>query len=170
MIIREATGDDVSSINDLLNWHSENGFATFGEAKTVEQRLQWFQQFGSPEKQILVAQNQDQIIGLTCSFAYRGGGVFSQTLETSLYTHHSWNGKGIGSLLYQELFQRLQKTQTHRVLVGIALPNEASVAIHKKFGFEEIGIFDEYAFYKGQYRSSLWMQKKMIPNSKGSLC
>lgn len=49
----------------------------------------------------------------------------------------------------------------HRVVVGIALPNEASVRLHRKFGFEDIGVFDEYAFYKGQYRSSLWMQKRM---------
>lgn len=68
---------------------------------------------------------------------------------------------GLGSKLYHALFESLEGKDVHRVVVGIGLPNEGSVAIHKKFGFEVIGIFDEYAYYKGAYRSSIWMQKKM---------
>ena len=69
--------------------------------------------------------------------------------------------KRFWSTLYSSLFQQLEGTGVHRIVVGIALPNDPSVALHKKCGFEEIGVFDEYAFYKGAYRSSLWMQKKM---------
>lgn len=88
-------------------------------------------------------------------------GVFADTLETSIYLRPNMTGRGLGSKLYGELFQRLEDKGVHRIVVGIALPNEGSVALHRKFHFEEIGVFDEYAFYKGAYRSSLWMQKKM---------
>ncbi|MEL6117978.1 GNAT family N-acetyltransferase, partial [Photobacterium sp. SP02] len=42
----------------------------------------------------------------------------------------------------------------------IALPNDASVALHQKFGFREVGVFHDYARKQGEYISSLWMEKR----------
>jgi phosphinothricin acetyltransferase len=47
----------------------------------------------------------------------------------------------------------------HVILAGIALPNDASIALHRKFGFTEIGTFREYALKNGTYISSTWMQR-----------
>ncbi|EEX92101.1 phosphinothricin N-acetyltransferase [Vibrio orientalis CIP 102891 = ATCC 33934] len=47
------------------------------------------------------------------------------------------------------------------MLSGIALPNDASVALHKRFGFREIGVFNEYAKKNGQYISSVWLEKAL---------
>jgi phosphinothricin acetyltransferase len=46
-------------------------------------------------------------------------------------------------------------------LAGIALPNDASVALHRKFGFTEVGVFEEYAIKNGTYVSSVWMQLQL---------
>jgi phosphinothricin acetyltransferase len=55
----------------------------------------------------------------------------------------------------------LKNEALHLAIAGIALPNDASVALHKKFGFEEVGVFKEYAVKNGQYISSIWMQKRL---------
>jgi phosphinothricin acetyltransferase len=39
------------------------------------------------------------------------------------------------------------------------MPNDASVALHRKFGFTEVGTFREYAIKNGRYLSSLWMER-----------
>lgn len=161
MTIREAQEKDLEQINGIYNWHTENGFSTFSDVTTLAERKEWFKRFDSPKHFALVAEENDRVLGVTCGFAYRGGGVFANTIETSIYLHPDQMGRGLGSKLYRELFQRLEGRGVHRVVVGIALPNAGSVAIHKKFGFEEIGVFDQYAFYKGEYRSSIWMQKRM---------
>lgn len=161
MLIRAIEEKDLEQINEIYNWHSENGFSTFGEVESLEKRKEWFRRFDSPKHIALVSEIDGQITGVACSFAYRGGGVFENTIETSIYLHPDWMGKGLGSKLYQKLFDSIKGKGVHRVVVGIALPNDSSVSIHRKFGFEEIGVFDEYAYYKGQYRSSIWMQKKM---------
>jgi phosphinothricin acetyltransferase len=62
---------------------------------------------------------------------------------------------------YKELFSLLKSEPLHLAVAGIALPNEASIALHKKFGFEEVGVFKEYAIKNGKYISSIWMQKRM---------
>ena len=43
----------------------------------------------------------------------------------------------------------------------IALPNEASVRLHRKVGFTEVGTFAEYAIKHGSYVSSVWMQRAL---------
>jgi hypothetical protein len=48
----------------------------------------------------------------------------------------------------------------HVALEGIVLPNDASVALHRKLGFTEVGTFREYAVKNGQYLSSVWMERR----------
>lgn len=49
----------------------------------------------------------------------------------------------------------------HRAVVGIALPNDASVRLHARWGFRAVGVFDEYAHKHGRPISSQWMQRAM---------
>lgn len=53
--------------------------------------------------------------------------------------------------------------EVHCIVVGIAVPNDASVALHRRFGFTDIGVFDEYAQKNGERISSLWMQLLLNP-------
>ena len=161
MQIRKAQVSDLEAINSIINWHSENGYSTFLMPTSLKEREDWFKKFDSPIHIAIVAENEGRVVGFASSFPYRGGGVFKDTIETSIYLSPEATGRGLGSRLYKELFDQIQGKGVHRVVVGVAIPNEASVALHRKFGFEDIGVFDEYAFYKGEYRSSLWMQKKM---------
>jgi phosphinothricin acetyltransferase len=70
-------------------------------------------------------------------------------------------GRRVGTSLYRELFESIATEGLHRAVVGIALPNDASVRLHKKLGFLEVGVFDEYASKNGEYISSLWMQRSL---------
>lgn len=160
--VRQGQVIDCHQINDIFNWYVENSFVTFSEKTSSEERKKWFDQFSQgSSQQLFVAQKDGEVVGFACSYKYRGGGVFAHTVETSVYVRHDCGGQGIGGRLYSTLLTALAEAEFHRVLVGIALPNEASIALHKKMGFEPVGIFDEYAKYKGQYYSSLWMQKKL---------
>src|SRR5258708_27031473 len=65
--------------------------------------------------------------------------------------------------LYGELLKRLETQDVHLAVAGVALPNDASIALHRKLGFEEIGIFKEYATKHGQLISSVWFQRRVRP-------
>ncbi len=161
MEIRRAEKNDLAGINEIFNWYSANTNSTFLPVMNKFERENWFKRFRSPRHIALVAVDEDQLLGYACSFNYRGSEVFQNTVESSIYLDPNVTGNGYGTALYEELFKQLEGQGIHRVVVGIALPNDPCVKLHKKFGFEDIGVFDEYAFYKGQYHSSLWMQKKM---------
>jgi phosphinothricin acetyltransferase len=101
------------------------------------------------------------VVGYACSQRYRDLEAFSETIEVSIALDISCRGQGVGTALYRELFDSLAREQVHVALAGIAVPNEASVALHRQFGFTEVGTFREYAAKDGQYISSLWMQRLM---------
>lgn len=81
--------------------------------------------------------------------------------RVGIYLDPGVRAQDVGSLLYGALFDELQSETVHLAMAGIALPNDASVALHRKFGFADVGIFDEYAIKRGAYISSLWMQRRL---------
>jgi phosphinothricin acetyltransferase len=114
-----------------------------------------------------------RLLGYGSSQTYRAHPAFRHTVETSLYTAPGEQRRGVGSALYSALFATIAGQGLHRAVVGIALPNPASVALHERFGFERVGVFDEYAVKRGRRVSSVWMQKRLdaaapAPGSAGS--
>ncbi|MGC1528293.1 MAG: GNAT family N-acetyltransferase, partial [Phormidesmis sp.] len=72
-----------------------------------------------------------------------------------------FTGGGIGSLLYDALLQVLKTEDVHRAYAGITLPNEASIAIHQKFGFEQVALFQEVGRKFERYWDVAWFQKEI---------
>lgn len=99
------------------------------------------------------------MIGYAASQRYRDHDAFRETVEVSVALYAGYRGQGVGSALYRALFNRLAGEPVHVAVAGVAVPNDASVALHRKFGFIEVGTFREYALKNGRYISSLWMQR-----------
>jgi phosphinothricin acetyltransferase len=156
-----ATEDDLPGIVEIINYTVANSNATFGTRPTsVAEQRDWFEQFSSTGPfRLLVARRGNLVLGYACSQRYRDHEAFRETVEVSIALDVSCRGQGVGSLLYRALFECLADEPVHVVLAGIAMPNDASVALHRKFGFTEVGTFREYAVKNGQYISSLWMQR-----------
>ena len=68
------------------------------------------------------------------------------SVEATVYLDPAYAGRGIGSNLYAELFPILQAQGIHVVLGVIALPNEASVSLHERFGMRKVAHFAEVGF------------------------
>jgi len=161
--IRHATEGDLERLTEINNHYILNTTATFDvNPQTAQDRKPWFQRYkATGPYQLLVAESDGIVVGCAYSSRYQEHFAFDQTVETSIYIAHDQKAKGVGSKLYEALFSRLRDEPIHLAVVGIAIPNEASMALHKKFGFQEVGVFQEYAFKKGQYISSIWMQKRL---------
>ncbi len=163
MKIRTGNLSDVKGITDIFNFYIEHTNARFEEAPfSLENREQWFSQFLSETKyQLYVATENEVMLGFACSQQYRAMSAFDDTAEVTVYLTQAAKGKGVGSKLYSQLFSSISAHGVHRVLSGIALPNDTSIALHKRFGFRKIGVFNEYAKKNGQYISSVWLEKPL---------
>lgn len=161
--IRYAVETDVDTIVEIENHYIAHSHSTFDiNPKTVEEKTQWFFKYRSTGPyRLLVATEKSKVIGFCYSSRYRDHFAFNQTVETSIYIDPSNQAKGVGTALYKMLFEELKFESLHLAVCGIALPNEASIRLHKKFGFTEVGIFKDYAVKNGKYLSSIWLQKEL---------
>ena len=163
--IGPATEGDLPAIVAILNYTIANSDATFtSEPVTVAERQDWFGRF-SPvgPYRLLVARRGNRVLGYATSQPYRDHEGFRETVEVSIALDASSRGQGIGTALYRTLFECLASEPVHVALAGIVLPNDASVALHRKFGFTEVGTFHEYAIKNGRYLSSVWMERLLDP-------
>jgi phosphinothricin acetyltransferase len=157
------TEDDLQAITDILNHAAANSNATLAsEPVTVADRRQWFARFGpTGPYRLVVARLGSRVIGYAASLPYREHEGFRETVEVSIAIDVASRGQGVGTALYGTLLGWLSDEPVHVALAGIVLPNEASVALHRRLGFTEVGTFHEYAIKNGQYLSSLWMELRL---------
>jgi phosphinothricin acetyltransferase len=159
--IAQATASDLAGIVEIYNYTAAHSIANFdARPATVAERRVWFEQFSSTGPyRLLVARRGERVLGYASSQRYREHEAFRETVEVSVAIDATCRHQGLGSSLYRALFDGLADEPVHVALAGIALPNDASVALHRKFGFTEVGTFREYAVKDGQYLSSIWMQR-----------
>jgi phosphinothricin acetyltransferase len=162
ILIRPAVQDDLPMLVEIFNHYVVHGHVTFDTGlNTVQSRESWFASYGNGCHQLLVAVAGGQVIGCVYSSRYRPRPAFETTVETSIYLGPQHRGRGTGSALYTALFERLACQPVHVAVAAIALPNEASLALHRKMGFEEVGTFKEYARKRTEWISSTWFQRKL---------
>lgn len=171
VVIAPGTKDDLPGIVEILNYTAANSIATFAtRPTTVAERQDWFARFSSTGPyRLFVARCGSLVVGYACTQPYREHEAFRETVEVSVALAVTCRGQGVGSLLYRALFDCLADAPVHVVLAGIGLPNDASVALHRKFGFTEVGTVREYAMKNGRYISSLWMQR-LLPTVDRDRC
>ncbi len=162
-VVRPARRSDVAALAAIYNHYVEHSVATFDtEPVSVADRAAWLESFSEAGPfRLLVAAAADRVLGCASSNRYRAHPAFAHTVELSIYLDPGGRGQGVGSLLYGALLDELRSEPLHLAVAGIALPNDASVALHRKFGFTDVGILDEYAVKNGAYISSLWMQRRL---------
>lgn len=159
--IDAATVEDLPALTDIYNDSMTSSNSNFDtRPSTTEERRDWFAHFSvSGPYRLLVARDAGVLLGYACSNPFRDHVAFRETVEVSVSLQSASWGRGIGTKLYSALFELLAGERVHVALAGIALPNDASVALHRKFGFTQVGIFAEYAIVNGRYISSVWMQR-----------
>ena len=165
-LVRRATLDDLPAITDILNHYILHTHITFDvEPYTPEQRLSWFHEHNDGRRyRVLVACDEGgDVLGYTCSGRFRAKPAYDTTVEVSIGCRHDVRGRGIGTLLYNGLVEALDGEDVHLLVAGIAQPNDASNALHRKLGFREVGVFHEVGRKFGKYWDVLWLEKEMGP-------
>ena len=163
MLIRPARPGDVVALTALYNHYVETSPATFDlKPRSLEERVEWLGHYGERGRhRLLVAFDADALLGYAGTSRFRPKAAYDSSVEMTVYVAPGQTSRGVGRALYRELFDALAGEDVHRAYAGITLPNAASLALHRAFGFEPVGTFDEAGSKFGRYWSVQWLQKRL---------
>ena len=99
----------------------------------------------------LVYEEMERVIGYTYASRWKERSAYRYSVETGTYIDSGFVGKGIGTLLKGELLKALRGISIHSVLCGIALPNQASIALCEKYGFVKVAHLKEVGYKLGRW-------------------
>lgn len=152
-MIRDARSTDAPAIAAIYNPYIAGTTISFEEAPVavdeMAARIAAVREAGLPW---LVLEDDDgAVAGYAYATKWRVRHAYRFSVETSVYLAQAHCGKGYGSALYTALLRRLREHGCHLAIAGIALPNEASVALHERMGFGKVAHFGEVGFKFGRW-------------------
>lgn len=163
--LRSATPADLAAINAIYNHYVLTCTCTYQEEpETEEGRRQWFDRHGGPHP-VIVAEADGTVAGWGSLSSFHPRSAFRRTVENSVYVHHQHHGRGIGSLLLQELIVRA-RALGHQAIIGAIDSTQApSLALHAKFGFQEAGRLRRVGLKFGRWLDLVYMELILAPEN-----
>lgn len=146
VIVRPATEADVPAILDIYNYFILNSTATFDvEPQALEEKLRWLRDTSQPYC-AFVAENGSDVVGFGSLGPFRSKAAYRHTAENSVYVRPERHGEGIGKLVLSRTVEDAKENGIRAIIARIAGDNPASVALHKRCGFEYVGTEREVGY------------------------
>ncbi|WP_035373402.1 arsinothricin resistance N-acetyltransferase ArsN1 family B [Pseudoduganella violaceinigra] len=161
-LIRSAHPADAAAIAAIYNHYVASSTITFEEAevgadvmavriaKVISSKLPW-----------LVIEQDGKVLGYAYASKWKERSAYRFSVESSIYLQQEARGRGLARKLYQHLFELLRQSGVHLVIGGVALPNDASVGLHRKMGFQPVGAFKEVGRKFGRWIDVSYWQLRL---------
>jgi L-amino acid N-acyltransferase YncA len=145
--VRAANAADAAGVAAIYNHYVGQTVVTFEEeavpAAEIARRMQDAAAASLPW---LTAEASGSIVGYAYAANWRVRHAYRFSVEVTAYIAPDHARRGIGSSLYTVLIAALRARGIHAAIGGIALPNDASIALHEKFGFRKVAHFEQVGF------------------------
>jgi L-amino acid N-acyltransferase YncA len=162
MLIRHADPDaDGPACAGIYAPAVNDGVASFeAVAPTAEQMSERIARVGS-RYPWLVAAEGDDVLGYAYATEHRARAAYRWAADTTVYVSPRAQRRGVGRALYGALLPLLAQQGLYTAVAGITLPNDASVALHERMGFELVGHYRDIGFKHGAWRTVGWWQARL---------
>ena len=145
--VRPASAADAHALARIYNYYIENTVITFEEEPVSPQIMATrLAEIQSADLPWLVAELEGRVLGYAYASKWKVRSAYRYSVETTIYLEQGRERRGLGTRLYAELLTLLRARGIHVAIGGAALPNEASVGLHEKLGFERVATFRQVGF------------------------
>jgi phosphinothricin acetyltransferase len=146
-VVRAATIEDGEALARIYNHFVRETIVTFEEeAISPGEMGRRIEEVASLSLPWLVAERDAVVVGYAYAAPWRSRRAYRFSTEVTVYAAPDQAGRGFGSRLYSRLLPALRDREIHAAMGGIALPNDASVALHEKFGFRKVAHLEQVGF------------------------
>jgi phosphinothricin acetyltransferase len=156
--IRLADAADLEAINAIYNHYVAVSTTTYDEEPmTAAERRQWFVN-REPVHPVTVAERNGEIIGYGSLHPFRAKRGYRFTVENSVYVRPDCHRQGVGSAILADLIDRARTLGHHAIVAVIDAEQSASVAIHAKHGFLEVGRLPQIGMKFGRWLDVVFLE------------
>lgn len=163
LVIRPATEADLPAINAIYNYYVPLTTANYDVAPlSMEERRRWFAERAAIHPVIVVfdeAGDAEKMVGWGSLNVFRSKPGYRFAVENSVYVHPDHQRQGIGSAIIEHQIRQAKELGLHAIVAGIDTEQTASLALHAKHGFKEVGRFPEIGRKFDRWLEAVFMQR-----------
>lgn len=161
--LRNANNDDLPEIVEILNQAIRTRkLIGFTDEFTVEDREEWFAEHLNDNYPIIVAEQDNIILGWASISPYRKGrGALDKTVEVSYFIHNDHQRRGIGNTLLLKALEISKNTGKSTILAIIFHTNTGSTRLLEKNNFKIWGILPEVGELNENKLNHVYYGKKL---------
>jgi L-amino acid N-acyltransferase YncA len=165
--LRAASAEDLPGISRIHNEVVASSNAIFNEIpETLQTRTSWFEERTASGMPVLVACSGPEIRGFASYGPFRPWAGYRETVEQTVHVRGDSRRMGIGRALVGALIENAREQGMHAVMAGIDGGNEPSIALHRAFGFVEVGLLPEVGLKRGVRLDLLLMELLLDPGRR----
>jgi L-amino acid N-acyltransferase YncA len=156
-------GSDLPAIASIYAHHVLTGLASFEETPpSVEEMTERWRAVVSQGLPYILAEMEGRVVGYSYAGLYRSRSAYRFTVEDSVYIADGCGGSGLGSALLAALIERCRRGPWQQMVAVIGdSENQASIGLHRKFGFRHVGTLHRVGFKFGRWVDSVLMQRAL---------
>ncbi len=156
--MRKATKNDWEKIKEIYIEGIKTDNATFETPENITTYENWIK--SKVPESFFVFSDNNEILGWAALSKVSDRCVYGGVAEVSVYVGSKAHGKGVGSRLMQQLIDFSEGNNIWTLQAGIFPENEASIQLHKKFGFRVVGTREKLGKMKGVWRDVVLMERR----------
>jgi phosphinothricin acetyltransferase len=145
--------EHAQAMLDIINEAILNSTAVYDYVpRTMASMQNWFDAKEKGDFPVIGVKNEvGQLMGFASYGTFRAWPAYKYTVEHSIYIHLAYRRQGLARLLMQELILLAGAQQRHVMIGCIDMQNMASIALHKKLGFQQCGTLKQVGFKFGKW-------------------
>ena len=155
--IRPALPEDAEVVARIYNQGIAERQATFEtRPRTTEEIHAWLED----KRPFLVATDErDRPVGFARLMPYSTRKAYAGIGEHGIYVDPAARGRGVAIALLNELAQAAEQAGYHKLTSRIFTTNEASLRLHRRAGFTEVGIQRRHGRLDGEWKDTMLVER-----------
>jgi phosphinothricin acetyltransferase len=159
--VRAATAEDAAVICTIYNQGIEDRIATLEtQLRTPEERRQWMAA-RTARHPVVVAVSGGEVVGWGSLNSFNPRPAYDHVVDLSVYVERAWRGRGVGKVLLTHLLDRARGLGYHKMVLATFPYNAAGLALYRRMGFSDVGVYREQGQLDGRWVDVLVMERRL---------
>lgn len=156
---RAARREDVAAIARIYNQGIEDRVATFETEPRTTADIERLLDERAGRYPAIVVERENEVVAWASAGPYRARPCYDPIAEHSVYVDRDHRGSGVGRIALEALCAEAEQLGFLKLVSRIFPENIASLALHRRVGFREVGIYRRHGKLDGQWRDCVIVEK-----------